>query len=575
MYPNDQQQQQQQQHRVRPPTPPQQPPSATPNVQQQRPTPSHAPPAPQPPYAFPAGASSMFATPATPFLLQPSTIQLPQQHAAMAAPAARPGGVAPFFPFTSPHPASVGSTTPPTPFTLTIPGTSALVMGGGTTAGSNAAAAAAPPAYVIVVPVPSNMFPASVSQPHQFLGQAFPMGLVGAPTVAAAETAWGFPTSAAPGGVAPQPQQPSDVATSPPTTESSAIRNAPLTAAHSPTLFTGTHTAASVASPDALGQPKPPQSMLPHPVASFGGISSGSPASLDTVHTPPQQFQPWQGVPTTTLAAPMTLYAATQPTQFGFPATGGTSLALATDGLARHPGPATVSLLELLNSFPGDAAAPPSLPQSHEAPAPVADEEEGVKHDEDGGKRTMSPAETELEAAARHFGRVLEADWAAASAGDKRKRGDGSEEEGEGEEEAEEEEPRRKRGREAGARRGRRGGKAVSASGSEDSDTGTPATTGPASRTASPRAGASQRPFKLHGCGTALIPITTAAAAATAASLKESLGPDEMIKRTGAVAKVRYRCSECQKPFARRSHFLAHKATHSDRRDHACSECPA
>ncbi|KAJ3100629.1 hypothetical protein HDU96_010258, partial [Phlyctochytrium bullatum] len=50
---------------------------------------------------------------------------------------------------------------------------------------------------------------------------------------------------------------------------------------------------------------------------------------------------------------------------------------------------------------------------------------------------------------------------------------------------------------------------------------------------------------------------------------------DRMIKRTGATARIRFRCPTCSRPFARRSHYTAHLLTHTGRRDHACGQCEA
>ncbi|KAJ3104813.1 hypothetical protein HDU96_008815 [Phlyctochytrium bullatum] len=53
------------------------------------------------------------------------------------------------------------------------------------------------------------------------------------------------------------------------------------------------------------------------------------------------------------------------------------------------------------------------------------------------------------------------------------------------------------------------------------------------------------------------------------------LRPNQMLKRTGVIARIHHRCPECDKPFARKAHLLSHMVTHLGRRDFACTECPA
>ncbi|KAJ3104814.1 hypothetical protein HDU96_008816 [Phlyctochytrium bullatum] len=54
--------------------------------------------------------------------------------------------------------------------------------------------------------------------------------------------------------------------------------------------------------------------------------------------------------------------------------------------------------------------------------------------------------------------------------------------------------------------------------------------------------------------------------------LAPSSHPDKILKPSGVLVSVRYRCPTCAKPFTRRSHLLSHQITHSDRRDHVCPE---
>ncbi|KAJ3104811.1 hypothetical protein HDU96_008813 [Phlyctochytrium bullatum] len=53
------------------------------------------------------------------------------------------------------------------------------------------------------------------------------------------------------------------------------------------------------------------------------------------------------------------------------------------------------------------------------------------------------------------------------------------------------------------------------------------------------------------------------------------LRPNQMLKRTGVVARIHHRCPQCDKPFARKAHLLSHLVTHLGRRDHGCDECGA